>query len=142
MASTPSMDMLLLILPLAFAAAFLIAALHDWWLQKRLETEGREIKGEIIERKNDSGVGVAGARRREATGPPGPFSGDPRRVGDPARCLDRAALKIFRFGSHKTCYNMPGLIIVPPYPGALLLAMFTRRSRTHAEARCLNYFDC
>jgi hypothetical protein len=52
------MDLLLLILPLAFAAAFLIAALREWWLQKRLETEGQETRGEIIELRNDSRAGV------------------------------------------------------------------------------------
>jgi Protein of unknown function (DUF3592) len=58
MASTPSMDLLLLILPLAFAVAFLIAALREWWLQKRLETNGRETNGEITELRNDSRAGV------------------------------------------------------------------------------------
>jgi hypothetical protein len=52
------MDLLLLILPLAFAAAFLIAALREWWLQRRLENEGQETKGEIIELRNDSRAGV------------------------------------------------------------------------------------
>src|SRR5258708_2615414 len=58
MAPTPTMDLLLLILPLAFAAAFLIAALREWWLQKRLDTAGQETNGELIELRNDSRAGV------------------------------------------------------------------------------------
>src|SRR5262249_31403317 len=58
MVSTPGMDRFFLILPLAFAAAFEIAALREWWLQRRLERDGQATGGEIIELRNDSRAGV------------------------------------------------------------------------------------
>src|SRR5215212_370868 len=67
-------------------------------------------------------------------------------MGDLAHRLGNAALKIFAgFAPHKTCYNMPGLffrVLNQVYCRPSFAISTIRRSRTHAEARCLDGPDC